>query len=345
MKRLALLVLGLAAAAALVAYSLHQPYAGFAGEKFVEIPRGASAREIAALLGREGVARTSWQFLLIRALRPRARLQAGEYRFAAPASVREVFDRIARGDVFYYQLQIPEGFSSFDIAAALDRLGLVSGEEFLRAVRNPALIRDLAPEAPSLEGYLFPDTYHLTRHTTAAELSSLLTHRFRAAWQELGAPADVHRMVTLASLVEKETSIAEERPLVASVYANRLKLGMKLDCDPTTVYAAMLAGRYRGTLYRSDLDRNHPYNTYQHAGLPPGPIANPGLASLRAALQPARTSYLYFVAYADGSGRHQFSETLAAHQTAAARYQRAQRQNHKKAAPARASQPKKPRRS
>ncbi|MBI1786155.1 MAG: endolytic transglycosylase MltG [Acidobacteria bacterium] len=305
------------------------------GERFVDIPKGASTPEIAVRLGAAGVVRQSWLFLAARALRPRAKLQAGEYRFASPASPLEVLDRLARGDVFYYQLSVPEGHSSFDIAASLESLEIMDPREFLRAVRDPSLIRDLAPEGPSLEGYLFPDTYRLTRHTSPEELCRMLTRRFRAAWKELGAPAGAHRTVTLASLIEKEAAVAEERPLIASVYGNRLKIGVKLDCDPTTVYAAQLEGRYRGVIHRSDLDRSHPYNTYRRAGLPPGPIANPGLASLRAALEPAQSDFLYFVARPDGSGRHQFSRNLAAHEAAASRYRRAQ--NHQKAAPARVS--------
>jgi UPF0755 protein len=150
----------------------------------------------------------------------------------------------------------------------------------------------------------------------------MLTQRFRAEWKRLDTSADVHQSVTLASLVEKEAAVPEDRPLIASVFRNRLNLGMKLDCDPTTVYAALLEGRYRGTIYQSDLARANPYNTYQHAGLPPGPIANPGIASLRAALNPAVTDYVYFVARPDGSGRHQFSKDIAAHRVAASRYRR-----------------------
>jgi UPF0755 protein len=164
------------------------------------------------------------------------------------------------------------------------------------------------------------------RTTTPAQLCLAMTRKFRAVWKNIGSDADIHQTVTLASLVEREARVAGDRPLVASVFKNRLAQGMKLDCDPTTVYAALLEGRYRGAIHRSDLDSLNPYNTYQHPGLPPGPIANPGLSSLKAAIAPAETKYLYFVAKPDGSGGHTFSESLAKHAAAAELYRHAQ--NH-----------------
>jgi UPF0755 protein len=208
----------------------------------------------------------------------------------------------------------------------VEQLGLFPAWQFLAAARNPALIRDLDPLAPTLEGYLFPDTYKLSRHTTPEALCRLMTARFRDTWRALHTTANIHRAVTLASLVEKEGKLSDERPLIAAVFANRLRLGMKLDCDPTTIYAALLQDRYTGVIHRTDLDSDHPYNTYRHAGLPPGPIANPGAASLRAALAPAPSDALYFVARADGSGSHQFSDNIAAHNLAVERYRRALRQ-------------------
>jgi UPF0755 protein len=198
-------------------------------------------------------------------------------------------------------------------------------EKFLAAARNPALVRDLDPDAPSLEGYLFPSTYRIHRHTTAQQICRMMTDEFRAQWKALGAGTNIHATIALASLVEREARRPEERPMVASVFHNRLNLGMRLDCDPTTVYAALLDHRYRGTIYRSDLANTSPWNTYQHAGLPPGPIANPGLSSIKAALAPAETHYLYFVAKADGSGGHNFSDSLAKHDAAVVQYQRAVR--------------------
>jgi UPF0755 protein len=307
-------------------YLISRPYAGFQQEMFLDIPRGTSTQAMADLLESKGVVRHSGEFLLARALHPGAKLQAGEYRFAKPASALDVFNRIARGDVFYYELAVPEGQNMFDIAALVESLGIIQGKEFLKTARDPALIRDIDPTAPSLEGYLFPDTYRLTRHTDAHTLCTRMTARFRSAWRQLNSSADVHRTVTMASLVEKEAAVPEERPVVAAVFQNRLQIGMKLDCDPTTVYAALLDGRYRGTIHKSDLESMNRYNTYHHAGLPPGPIANPGMASLQAVLKPAAENYLYFVARGDGSGRHRFSKDLIAHQAAISEYRRAVRQ-------------------
>jgi UPF0755 protein len=252
-------------------------------------------------------------------------LQAGEYRFDRAASPLDVVRRIARGDIFYYELVVPEGRNLFDIGASVEQLGLFPAAKFLEAARNPAMIRDLDGEAPTLEGYLFPDTYRLARKTTPEQLCRLMTGKFRTAWKSLGTDANVHHTVTLASLVEKEGKLAEERPRIAAVFENRLRIGMKLDCDPTTIYAALLQERYRGTIHRSDLNSEQAYNTYRHAGLPPGPIANPGLASIRAALAPGDSDSIYFVARGDGSGGHEFSNNIAAHESAVERYRRALR--------------------
>jgi UPF0755 protein len=326
MRRLLILLLLLAVlAAGGLYYVLALPYANYENEVFVNIPPRTGTREIARLLTSAGVIRSDWQFLAARALDRRSVLQAGEYRFERPLSPLDVFRKIARGDVFYYELRIPEGSNMFDIAAAVEKLGFIKKDAFLAVARDPSLIRDLAPQAPTLEGYLFPSTYRLVRSTTAQQIAREMTTQFRKAWEQAGGSnAEVNRLVTLASLVEKETAVPAERPDVASVYVNRLNVGMKLDCDPTTIYAALLEGRYRGTIYRSDLDNPNPYNTYRNPGLPPGPIANPGMASLKAALKPTATSYLYFVAKPDGSGRHVFSETLEQHNAAVQAYRNGQ---------------------
>jgi len=307
-----------------VIYRAAAPYQGFSGETFVEIPRGTSADGIARLLADAGVVRTRYDFLLARLAERGRVLQAGEYRFTHAASPIEVINRIARGDIYSIELVVPEGKNMFDIATLVEQLGLFSSTEFLRAARDPSLIRDLDPQAPTLEGYLFPNTYKLGRKTTPERLCHTMTAKFREVWHALNADADAHRTVTLASLIEKEGKIAEERPQIAAVFANRLRIGMKLDCDPTTIYAALLAGRYTGVIHRSDLDRDDPYNTYKHAGLPPGPIANPGRASIEAALKPAQSDALYFVARPDGSGAHHFSSTIAEHNEATAKYRRSQ---------------------
>jgi UPF0755 protein len=318
----ALLALASGLFAAAIA-SLRVPYQGFQGETFVRFDRGAHTPAMARALEQAGVIRYQWQFWLERTLHSSARLEAGEYRFAQPASAAEIFQRIARGDVFFVELKIPEGANRFDIARLVEATGLISGEEFLRAAADPSLVRDLDPQAPTLEGYLFPASYRLTHSTTAQELCETMVARFRREWMEVGE-GEPHSAVTLASMVEKETGIAEERPLVASVFLNRLARGMILECDPTAIYAALLENRYDGTIHRSDLDSPNPYNTYRHVGLPPGPIANPGANSLRAALHPAQTEYLYFVANPPGSG-HRFSTTLAAHEKAVKTYRHASR--------------------
>jgi UPF0755 protein len=268
MRKLALFILFLIVVAGGVLYfSLATPYADYNKETFVVIPPRTGTREIARMLQKAGVIRSEWQFLIARALGRGSVLQAGEYRFDRAMTPWEVFHKIARGDVFYYELRVPEGSNMFDIAAALEKLGLMKQEAFLAVARNPAMIHDLAPAAPSLEGYLFPSTYRLVRSTTPQQIAREMTSQFRKVWDDVGRGAtDVNRIVTLASLVEKETAIPSERPAVASVYINRLERNMKLDCDPTTIYAALLEGRYRGTIYRSDLESTHPYNTDRNPG-------------------------------------------------------------------------------
>jgi UPF0755 protein len=323
MLRLAAGAAALVAVAVLAVFLVRAPYAAFREPVFVEIPKGAGSRRIAGLLSRAGVVRGAGSFLLVRALRPGAKLKAGEYEFKTAASAWDVFERVARGDIFYYSVVVPEGSNVFDIAANVERQKIMPAAEFLAAAHDPALVRDLDRTAPSLEGYLFPDTYRVARHTAPRQLCQMMTDRFRAAWRELGAPAArAHDTVTLASLVEKEARLPAERPLIASVFTNRLRSGMALQCDPTTIYAALLEDRYRGTIYRSDLESQQAYNTYQHAGLPPGPIANPGVDSLKAALAPAAAGALYFVAVPDGSGAHHFSKGLAEHTLAVQKYRR-----------------------
>ncbi len=315
-------------AAALANYWYLGPYRGFQTQTFVDIDRGMSSRQIARELANRGVVRSRWAFLIVRAFHSRAPLQAGEYRFATEQTPWQVFDEIRRGQIFYEELTVPEGSNIFDIAAILDHLDMVKGDAFLKAAADPTMINDLDPRAPDLEGFLFPSTYRMTRRTTARTLCLTMTGEFRKKWSALSGPvsgADLHKTVTLASLVEKESAIPAERPMIASVFLNRLRLNMPLQCDPTTVYAALLENRYRGVIRKSDLASGNPYNTYTHAGLPPGPIANPGLGGLQAALHPSGTEYLYFVAKPDGSGSHHFSQTLAEHDQAVAAYRQGAR--------------------
>lgn len=354
-RRIGILLLLLFAVASGLLISLELPYRGFAADAFVRFERGSGSVAMARELEQSGVIRYAWQFWLARALNPTTKLVAGEYKFDHPASVFDIFGRIVHGDVYFLELSIPEGSNIFDIARIAESAGIVPALDFLTAAQNPAPIKDLDPTAPSLEGYLFPATYRVSHSTTAAELTELMTRQFRQQWKLLlaknppaGQTPNLHRVVTLASLVEKETALAAERPLIAGVFENRLKLGMHLDCDPTTIYAALLDDRYRGKIHRSDLNSHNPYNTYQNPGLPPGPIANPGEAALIAALHPAETQYLYFVAKPDfaakpAGGGHQFSRTLADHDKAVREYRNGS-QAHKsgaKADPKAAKAPKK----
>jgi UPF0755 protein len=323
----AVLVVAAGAAGAYLMHELRQPWKGFTDPVLIEFPRGTSSSQMAGMLVDQGVIEHPWLFLVARMVRRGARLQAGEYQFTRAATPLDVYGRIARGDIYYMELLVPEGFNMFDVADAVAKLGTMSADDFLTAARDPSMIRDLDPQAQTLEGYLFPSTYRVYRKTKAQDVCRMMTNEFRARWKMIppteNGPKTVHDTMTLASLVEREARLPEERGLVASVFQNRLRIGMRLQCDPTTVYAALLDGRYRGVIHQSDLDSKNPYNTYQNTGLPPGPIANPGLSSIMAALSPQTTPFLYFVAKADGSGGHNFSESLQQHEVAVSRYHRA----------------------
>jgi len=325
MKRLSFILgvfLGLAAGVALL---FHERYRGFEGETFVRFNRGTGTLEMGRALAQAGVIRFPWELWAERVLDPSAKLQAGEYRFDRAATIAEVFHRIARGDVYYFEFTVPEGSNIFDIASSLEQQGVMPAAGFQEAAADPKLIRDLAPSAPTLEGFLFPATYRVNHMTTAADLCKQMTDNFRRQWRKVSrGSANPQETVTLASLIEKETGVSAERPLVASVFSNRLQKGMRLECDPTTIYAALLENRYRRAIHKSDLASHNPYNTYQHAGLPPGPIANPGIESIEAALHPAETDFLYFVAKPEGGG-HNFSRDLASHNRATRAYRKKSR--------------------
>jgi UPF0755 protein len=292
--------------------------------KFVLLRPGWSTRHIAQDLQREGVIRSSAAFLMLQYAQGLRTLKAGEYKFDEPASALQVWRRLVRGDVYARTVVVPEGYTMFDIAAAVEQAGLGTAADFLTAAKGDVfLLREIDPTAQSLEGYLFPDTYQFTRIDSAHDMAAAMVRRFRQEAHKIGllGNADTHRIVTMASIVEKETAVPEERPLVASVYYNRLARNMALGADPSVVYAALLAGRYRGTIYQSDLQFDSPYNTYKYPGLPPGPIANPGLASLQAAMHPAQSDFLYFVS--DNNGHHRFARTLEEHTRNVIAYRRA----------------------
>lgn len=302
-------------------------YKGYtATEQFVDVPRGASVSEIGARLVDAGVVRDPLVFRAALWWGGRARtLKAGEYRFTRPVSAVGVVETLVKGDVYARRITFPEGLAVAEMATIYEARGFGSAQAFLEAARDPSPIRDLDPAARDLEGYLFPETYTLSRGTQASALVAMMAGRFLAVYDddlrrravEQGMTA--RQVVTLASLVEKETGQAEERPLVAGVYRHRLKIGMPMQADPTVIYALRQAGHYDGNIRREDLDLASPYNTYKYPGLPPGPIASPGKASLEAALAPADVRYLYFVSRNDGS--HVFSETLAQHNANVRKFQ------------------------
>ena len=326
---------------------LRRPYRGYSqAQNFVDIPRGTPRWKIVDLLHQNGVIHSRVAFVALSLRHRRRVLQAGEYLFNQPMTPQQVFDQIAGGHIFVHVVVIPEGWTMFDIANELARQGLTTKEDFLRVARNTSPVRDIAPRAPSLEGFLFPSTYQFSRNATPKEIAETMVRQFRDEWSKLQAiapppvtpdpiatrhstrqavgsvvpPLSPEQLVTLASLVERETPQPSERPVVASVFYNRLKLGVPLQCDPTVQYALDLAGKPTPKVTPENLHVASPYNTYLHRGLPPGPIANPGDASLRAVVSPAYTHYLYFVA--NDTGGHFFSSTLEEHNRNVARYRR-----------------------
>ena len=333
------------------------------GQTFVMLRPGYSTRRIAYELKNAGVIRSEEAFIFWRYIRHRRSLKAGEYLFDRPANIIDIQKRLRRGDVYFHTVVVPEGFTMFDIARAIEAAGLGPAADFLKVAQSDtALISDLAPGAPSLEGYLFPDTYEFSRMQTMEEMVAAMVCQFRLVARQIGLTTaatgepkgngagesagahhrcgmmtleirdlnqankvqpDVEQTVIMASIVEKETAVAEERPLVASVYYNRLAKRIALDADPSIIYAELLAGTYTGALHHDDMRFNSPYNTYTHAGLPLGPIGNPGKSALEAAMHPAQSDYYYFVA--DAAGHHRFARTIEEHNDNVAAYRRAMR--------------------
>lgn len=332
MKRLLLIILVISvtivgAAVATLIIRVNQPYKGFEGaEQFVEVPPGSGVAAIGRRLAQAGVVRDPVTFrYAVWLIGGATTLKAGEYRFERPMTPEEVARKLARGEVYLRQITFREGLSIRDMAALFEQQGLGARQAFVDAASRPDAIRALDPAAADLEGYLFPDTYAVPRRATAEQLVRLMVLRFQnqvggdLPQRAAAAGMSVHEAITLASIVEKETGKSEERPLVAAVYSNRLKIGMGLQCDPTVIYALQRAGRDTKNLTREDLQYDSPYNTYRYPGLPPGPIASPGKASIDAALQPASVPYLYFVSRNDGS--HAFATTLDEHNKNVFRWQ------------------------
>jgi UPF0755 protein len=309
-----------------------------AGQTFVLLRPGYSTRRIAAELKVAGIIRSEQAFVLWHYVHRSRSLKAGEYAFDKPANIIDIQKRLRRGDVYLHTVVVPEGYSLFDIARAIEAAGLGPADDFVReAQSDPALIADIDPGAQSLEGYLFPDTYDFSRMMTMHDMAAAMVKQFHQVARQLGvipedpsvdfpqgvpvrSPRDI---VTMASIVEKETSVPEERPLVASVYYNRLVHNIALDADPSIIYAELLAGTYTGKLHHADMQFGSPYNTYRHAGLPPGPIGNPGRSALEAALHPAQSDYFYFVA--DAQGHHRFARTMEEHNKNVVAYRKAMR--------------------
>jgi len=292
------------------------------GPTFVMLRPGYSTRRIARELKNAGVIRSRDAFVLWHAFHKKPSLKAGEYLFQRDSNVMEVHERLARGEVYVHTVVIPEGFNMFDIAKSIEAAGLGPAAEFLKvATTDTGLISDLSPQATSLEGYLFPNTYEFTRTQTMRDMAGEMVKQFRLVAGQIGLTQEVPTTVTLASIIEKETAVPEERPEVASVYTNRLAKRIPLQADPCVIYAELLSGTYGGALHHNDMQFDSAYNTYRHAGLPPGPIANPGRSSLEAALHPAQTKYFYFVA--DGNGGHHFATTLEEHNKNVAALRRA----------------------
>jgi UPF0755 protein len=327
-----------------------------APQTIVLLHPGFSTRRIAVELKTAGVIKSEEAFLLWHYIHRGRSLKAGEYLFDKPANILDIQTRLRRGDVYFHTVVVPEGFTMFDIARAVEAAGLGPAVDFVKeAESDTALISDIAPGAKSLEGYLFPETYQFTRMMTMQQMAAAMVCQFRIVAQQINliegpatgtsagsghtggcitvelhetnstanseAPTLLERTVIMASIVEKETAVPEERPLVASVYYNRLDKKIALDADPSIIYAELLAGTYQGALHHEDMSFNSPYNTYRNAGLPPGPIANPGRSSLEAAMHPAQSDYFYFVA--DAQGHHRFAHSIEEHNKNVAAYRKA----------------------
>jgi UPF0755 protein len=333
-KIVCLFLIGVVGAAAWLAWALLMPIAPH-GQRFVLLRPGYSTRRIAAELKSAGIIRSKAAFILWHYYHRGRSLQAGEYLFDKPANIVDIQKRLRRGDVYFHTVVIPEGFTMFDIARAIEAAGLGPADDFLKVAKSDtSLISDLDPCAQSLEGYLFPDTYEFSRMMSMPEMAAAMVRQFRQVGTQVGlipqpngavseATHELHTTVTMASIIEKETAVPEERPLVASVYYNRLQKHIALDADPSIIYAELLAGTYQGALHHADMQFKSAYNTYHNVGLPPGPIANPGRSALEAAMHPADSDFYYFVA--DAQGHHRFARTMEEHNKNVLAYRKAMR--------------------
>lgn len=329
-----LILIALTAAAGWLAWALLMPVEP-PGQTIVLLRPGYSTRHIAAELQKAGVIRSQRAFILWHYYHPSRSLKAGEYLFEKPANIINIQKRLRRGDVYFHTVVVPEGYTMFDIARAIEAAGLGPADDFLKVARSEtSLVADIDPQAHSLEGYLFPDTYQFSRMMSMQEMAATMVRQFRQVANQIGLTSSaspdsttpgysLHEVVTMASIVEKETAVSEERPMVASVYYNRLEKHIALDADPSIIYAELIEGTYQGALHHADMQFTSAYNTYRHAGLPPGPIANPGRSALEAAMHPAQTDYYYFVA--DAQGHHRFARTMEEHNKNVIAYRKAMR--------------------
>jgi UPF0755 protein len=333
-KILWLFLIAALGAAGWLAWALLMPVAP-SGQTFVLLRPGYSTRHIAAELKAAGVIRSQRAFILWHYYHRGRTLKAGEYLFDKPANIIDIQKRLRRGDVYFHTVVVPEGYTIFDVARAVEAAGLGSANDFLKVARSEtSLVADIDPQAHSLEGYLFPETYQFSRMMSMQEMAAAMIRQFRLVAGQIGLTSSaspdaatpgysVHEVVTMASIVERETAVPEERPMVASVYYNRLEKRIALAADPSIIYAEQLAGTYQGALHHADMQFTSAYNTYRHAGLPPGPIANPGRSALEAAMHPAHSDYYYFVA--DAQGHHRFAHTMEEHNKNVAAYRKAMR--------------------
>jgi UPF0755 protein len=321
-----LLAVALLAAATLVFVRNYEALpAGPAGKVIFEIAPGQSVQAVARNLRSEGIVRRTWAFLAgYRLFHSGWTLKAGEYEFALPIAPRDLLDKLLEGKVYLRAITVPEGLTAGEVDDLLRAAAFPIKGSFAEAAADPGPVASWDARAPDLEGYLFPDTYRFAKGTPASVVAATMAARFKKAFggAEARSAAElrmtVREVVTLASLIEKETAVPEERPLISAVFHNRLRIGMKLDCDPTVIFALKKDGLWRGRILLKDLKYPSPYNTYVSPGLPPGPICSPGEGSLRAALAPAPGEYLYFVA--DAGGRHTFSRSYREHLAAVRRY-------------------------
>lgn len=328
---LALVVVAIAVGLALASFLLRTPYQGYAGDEVIVsiAPRTPSA-SVFGMLESKGVLR-DWRLgiLALKVFHPGKTLKAGEYRFSGARTPEQVVLSLVAGDVVTYRITVPEGFTAEEVFTLFSSQGFSTLRDYQALFQKPGELEGLPKDAPTLEGFLFPDTFTITRSMGAREILGAMTRQFARRLPEgfeqkaRAQGLSVLEATTLASLVEKETAVPGERPIVSGVYRNRLRKGMLLQCDPTTIYALKRLGIWRGSLARSELAVDEPYNTYVRPGLPPGPICNPGIASLRAAIAPADVPFLYFVAAGDGA--HLFSADYEGQQRNAARYRDARR--------------------